>query len=57
MVYDLQGKVVKTLVDASQHAGDHTVTFDAHNLPSGIYFYRIRTDTGWKKTGKMVLLR
>ncbi len=57
VVYDLRGKVVKTLVDASQRAGDHTITFDARNLPSGIYFYRIHTNTGWKKTGKMVLLR
>lgn len=40
-VYDRLGREVKVLVDETQNAGTHTVEFNATNLPSGIYFYRI----------------
>lgn len=41
-VYDRLGREVKVLVDETQNAGTHTVDFNASNLPSGIYFYRIK---------------
>jgi hypothetical protein len=41
-VYDLSGKLVKTLVDGNIKEGYHTVIFDGSNLASGIYIYRIR---------------
>jgi len=31
------------LVDENQSEGEHTIKFNASNLPSGIYFYRIKT--------------
>jgi hypothetical protein len=40
-VYDVLGRVVKTLVNERQAAGMHSVTFNAAGLSSGIYFYRI----------------
>ncbi len=40
-VYDLLGREVSSLVDASQSAGPHEVVFDAGDLPSGIYLYRL----------------
>jgi len=41
-VYDRLGREVKTIVNESQSQGTHTVEFNASNLPSGIYFYRIK---------------
>ncbi len=42
-VYDRLGREVVTLVDESQSPGTYSVNFDASNLPSGTYFYRIKT--------------
>jgi hypothetical protein len=43
-VYDRLGREVQTLVDESQSEGDHSVSFNAASLPSGVYFYRIKTN-------------
>lgn len=42
-VYDRLGRPVATLVNQNQEAGDYEVDFNAGDLPSGIYFYRIKT--------------
>ena len=42
-VYDRLGREVVVLVDESQSEGDHSVSFNASSLPSGVYFYRIKT--------------
>lgn len=42
-VFDAAGRLVATLVDGVQPAGDHTVTFDAAGLPSGVYLVRLET--------------
>jgi len=56
-VYDILGREVKTLVDEEKSAGDHTVTFDGSNLPSGTYFYRLQANSGFVRTKKMVLVK
>ncbi len=40
-VFDLLGRSVATLVDGPQHAGQHFVDFNASNLASGFYIYRL----------------
>ena len=41
-VYNLLGHQVAVLVDESKPAGNHTTRFDAGNLPSGAYVYRLQ---------------
>lgn len=55
-VYDMLGKEVATLVDEKKPAGHYHVVFDARNLPSGIYFYRLRAGD-FAATRKMLLVR
>lgn len=43
-VYDLTGKVAASLVNEMKSAGYYSVTFDAKNLSSGTYFYKLTTD-------------
>ncbi|MCC5943015.1 MAG: T9SS type A sorting domain-containing protein [Balneolaceae bacterium] len=42
-VYDMSGRQIATLVDGQVTAGSHSVNFDASNLSSGIYMYRLNT--------------
>jgi len=43
-IYDVLGREVATLVNEKQSAGYHDVAFNADNLASGVYFYRIGTE-------------
>lgn len=55
-VYDALGREVSILIDEHMEAGDYSVSFEASQLASGIYFYRLISDT-YSETKKMVLLR
>jgi len=55
-VYDKLGREVVVLVDESQSEGSHEVSFSASNLPSGVYFYRIKTNEA-VEVRKMVLAK
>jgi len=55
-VYDRLGREVKVLVDESQSAGTHTVDFNGSNLPSGMYFYRIKANEK-TEVRKMILAK
>ncbi len=56
IVYDLLGRPVATLVNEHQTAGRHSVKFDAGELPSGVYFYRLQAGS-FVRTKKMILLQ
>lgn len=58
-VYDMNGRVVKTLVDGPRTAGEHTVTWDGRNedgvpVAGGVYFYRLATP-GMSESNKIVI--
>jgi len=55
-VYDVLGREVRTLVDENKTAGSYQVKFDASNLPSGVYFYRI-TAGSFVETRKLIVVR
>lgn len=55
-VYDILGKEVASLVNEPKIAGTYNVEFNASNLPSGIYFYRIRAGA-FVDTKKLILLK
>ena len=55
-IYDILGRVVKTLVNETKTAGSYSINFNAENLSSGIYFYSLRAGN-LVNTKKMLLLR
>ncbi len=55
-VYNLQGQTVATLVNERKAAGDHTVQFDARDLPSGLYLYQIEAGQ-FQAVKKMILTK
>ena len=55
-VYSLLGTEVAVLVDEAQSAGLHTARFNAHNLASGVYFYKLQAGNQ-VITKKMMLLK
>ena len=62
IVYNLIGQKISELVNGTQTAGYHRVSFNANNLSSGIYFYKIiaaakNSTKEFISTKKMVLLK
>ncbi len=55
-VFDVLGREVATLVNGTMPAGEHQVLFDAMNLSSGIYLYRLQA-SGEVFTKKMMLIK
>ncbi len=61
-VYDIIGRELKALVNEVKDAGIYKTNFNASNLASGIYFYRLEakskvSDKHFTKVGKMILLK
>jgi hypothetical protein len=55
-VFDLLGREVKTLVNEKLQPGIYEVSFDAGNLPSGTYFYKL-TAGEFTDTKRMILIK
>jgi hypothetical protein len=56
VLYDLLGREIAVLVDGNQSEGPKSVTFDATNLPSGVYFYRLQAGK-FVETRKMLIAK
>ena len=50
------GRKVETIVEQSLEAGSYNFIFNASNLPSGVYFYRIKSDN-FTDVKKMLLVK
>jgi hypothetical protein len=55
-VFDMLGREVQTLVNESLKPGTYQATFNAINYPSGVYFYRLTTNS-FSETRRMTLLK
>jgi hypothetical protein len=55
-VYDLAGRKVEELINRELNFGGHNVLFDASNLSSGIYFYKLESGS-FSQTRKMILIK
>ncbi len=55
-VYNSLGTLVKTIASGSFPAGNHSLSFNAGSLSSGVYFYRLNTAT-FTETKKMILIK
>ena len=56
IVYDIMGKEVQTLVNERLQPGTYEAAFDASSLNSGVYFYKLITNT-FSETKKMILIK
>ena len=60
VVFNSLGEQVATLVNGAQEVGQYEVNFNASNLTSGVYFYRITVNAGeqnFTQTHKMILMK
>jgi len=55
-VYDVSGRLVKEVVNEYKHAGVYYLEFNASSLSSGVYYYRMTSDT-FSDTKKMILIK
>jgi hypothetical protein len=56
VVYNVIGQEVASLLNEFRNAGSYTLSFNASNLPSGAYLYRLRS-AGYSATKRMLLLK
>jgi hypothetical protein len=55
-VYNALGQIVKVLDKGFKNAGNYSVTFNASNIPSGIYFYKLESGQ-FTQVKKMILIK
>jgi len=55
-VFDILGNEASTLVNERKPAGTYEIEFNASNLPSGIYFYQLKSGN-FSDTKKLILMR
>ncbi len=55
-IFNVLGREVATLVNGKQNAGSYSVNFNASNLSSGVYFYKLESGE-FAETKRMILLK
>lgn len=55
-IYNINGRLIRTIINEHKSAGEYNITFDAGGLSSGTYLYKLETEAG-TITKKMVLIK
>jgi len=55
-IYNLKGQLVETLLQENIQAGDHTAEWNCQNVPTGMYFLKMKAGNE-ENTSRMVLMR
>ena len=55
-IYNVSGQKIKSLINGSMSAGEHSVRWDAAGSPAGVYFYKIKAGK-FERTMKMTLVK
>ncbi|KAA3617499.1 MAG: T9SS C-terminal target domain-containing protein [Calditrichaeota bacterium] len=56
-IYNLLGQKVISLVNKKQQSGQYAIEWDASGFSTGVYYYQLKTDRGYIKTRKLILLK
>ncbi len=56
IIYDALGREISTIVNEQLNPGTYEVSWDASNFPSGVYFYRLQTES-FSESKKMILVK
>lgn len=54
-LFDIQGRLIKNLLNSYKESGSHYLTLNLTGLPSGVYFYSLHTK-GQRRSRKMMLV-
>jgi len=55
-IYDINGNLIETLINSNKNPGYHKATWNANNVPSGVYFYQIQT-RNFTEVKKCILIK
>ncbi len=55
-IYNALGELIRSLVNEYYTSGSHSITFNASNLPSGVYIYRLESKS-FNDSKKMILMK
>ena len=55
-LFNILGQEIRTLVNEYRESGVHTINFEANNLKSGMYIYKIEAGS-FKQSRKMILVK
>lgn len=56
-IYNLQGKIVRSVINEYINTGKHTVKIDLSNIPPGVYIYQISSYSGLYATTKKMIVK
>jgi hypothetical protein len=56
-LYSVNGELVKQLIEEEKEKGIYKLQIDLSSLPSGVYFYRMITNSGYQSTKKLIILK